>query len=110
MLKLIARNSLQKRTFSLTADQQTLKEISQKFTLQHITPVAAHYDKTMEYPKPVLKQLWENGLMNLHIPVEYGGQGLSVTDCAIVSEELAFGCSGIQTAAEANGLAVLFIN
>ena len=26
-------------------------------------------------------------------------------DCAIVTEELAYGCTGIQTAAEANGLA-----
>ena len=32
--------------------------------------------------------------------------GLGVLDCAIVSEEMAYGCTGIQTAAEANGLAV----
>lgn len=31
---------------------------------------------------------------------------MGVLDCAIVSEELAFGCTGIQTAMEANGLAV----
>jgi acyl-CoA dehydrogenase len=31
--------------------------------------------------------------------------GLGVLDCAILSEELAYGCTGIQTAAEANGLA-----
>ena len=34
-----------------------------------------------------------------------GGLGLGVLDCAILSEELAYGCTGIQTAAEANGLA-----
>lgn len=43
--------------------------------------------------------------MNLHIPAENGGLGLGVLDCAIVTEELAYGCTGIQTAAEANGLA-----
>lgn len=40
------------------------------------------------------------------MPEKYGGLGLSVLDCAIVTEELAYGCTGIQTAAEANGLAV----
>jgi acyl-CoA dehydrogenase len=47
--------------------------------------------------------------MNLHIPEKYGGPGLGVLPCAIVSEELAYGCTGIQTAAEANGLAVMNI-
>jgi len=47
--------------------------------------------------------------MNLHIPEEYGGPGFGVLDCALVSEELAYGCSGIQTAAEANGLAVCLL-
>lgn len=42
---------------------------------------------------------------NTHIPEEYGGPGLKLLDGALVSEELAFGCSGIQTAIEANGLA-----
>ncbi len=39
------------------------------------------------------------------MPEEYGGLGLGVLDCAVISEELAYGCTGIQTAAEANGLA-----
>ncbi|KAJ3049038.1 hypothetical protein HK097_009964 [Rhizophlyctis rosea] len=66
---------------------------------------AAHHDRTGEYPTEILKKAWEVGLLNLHIPGEYGGMGLGVLDCAIVSEEMAYGCTGIQTAAEANGLA-----
>ena len=42
---------------------------------------------------------------NTHIPEEYGGPGLGLVEGALISEELAFGCSGIQTAIEANGLA-----
>ncbi|SCZ91521.1 BZ3500_MvSof-1268-A1-R1_Chr1-2g01463 [Microbotryum saponariae] len=37
--------------------------------------------------------------------IPYGGPGLSVMSSALVSEELAYGCTGIQTAMEANGLA-----
>ena len=43
--------------------------------------------------------------MNTHVPEGFGGLGLSVLDGCIISEELAFGCSGINTAAEANNLA-----
>ena len=43
--------------------------------------------------------------MNLHIPAHCGGLELSSVDASIVTEELAYGCTGIQTAAEANGLA-----
>jgi acyl-CoA dehydrogenase len=45
------------------------------------------------------------GLMNTHIPEEYGGAGLTYLDGCIIEEELAWGCSGIQTSLGANGLA-----
>ena len=35
-----------------------------------------------------------------------GGAGLGVLDGCVVTEELAYGCTGIQTAIEANSLAV----
>jgi acyl-CoA dehydrogenase len=43
--------------------------------------------------------------MNTHVPPEYGGMGLGVLDGCIVTEELAWGCTGIATAMEANALA-----
>lgn len=42
---------------------------------------------------------------NTHIPEKFGGLGLGVLPGALISEQLAYGCSGIQTAIEANGLA-----
>jgi acyl-CoA dehydrogenase len=43
--------------------------------------------------------------MNTHIESKYGGLGLGVLEGTIISEELSYGCSGINTAAEANNLA-----
>ncbi|KAI8826828.1 acyl-CoA dehydrogenase/oxidase [Fimicolochytrium jonesii] len=91
--------------FGLNEEQRELQELARKFTLNEIIPKAAHHDRTGEYPTEILKKIWEVGLLNLHIPETYGGLGLGVLDCAIVTEELAYGCTGIQTAAEANGLA-----
>ena len=43
--------------------------------------------------------------MNIHIPEEYGGPGLSYLDGCLIEEELSWGCSGIGTSLGANGLA-----
>lgn len=79
--------------------------LARKFAEEVIIPAAPHHDKTGEYPTEIIKQAWSLGLVNTHIPQQYGGLGLGVLDGAIISEELSFGCSGIQTAIEANGLA-----
>jgi acyl-CoA dehydrogenase len=96
---------LLKIDFQLSQDQLDLQELGRKFTAEYIIPNAAHHDRTGEYPTEILKKAWETGLLNGHIPEKFGGLGLGVLDCAILSEELAYGCTGIQTAAEANGLA-----
>jgi acyl-CoA dehydrogenase len=43
--------------------------------------------------------------MNTHVPEAYGGAGLGYLDGCLIEEELAWGCSGIQTSLGANGLA-----
>lgn len=70
------------------------------------TGQAAAHDKTGEYPWDIIKKAWGLGLMNLHIEEKYGGLGLHSIEGTIVTEELAYGCTGIQTAIEANSLAV----
>jgi len=90
--------------FILTETQNEYLEMAEKFTREEIMPVAAHYDRTGEYPWEVLKKAHANGLMNLHIPEEYGGMGLGTLDGCLITEKMAYGCTGIMTAIEANGL------
>jgi len=90
--------------FEINPDQRELLDLAEKFTAEEIIPVAAHYDKTGEYPWPVLRKAHEVGLMNLHIAPEYGGMGLGTLDGCLVTEKMAYGCTGIMTAIEANGL------
>eukprot|EP01102_Stenamoeba_stenopodia_P012554 TRINITY_DN3982_c0_g1_i1.p1 TRINITY_DN3982_c0_g1~~TRINITY_DN3982_c0_g1_i1.p1 ORF type:complete len:424 (+),score=117.68 TRINITY_DN3982_c0_g1_i1:175-1446(+) len=91
--------------FTLSEEQQQFQNLARDFAQNEIIPVAAQYDKSGEYPYPVIKKAWEIGLMNHHIPVKDGGHGLSVLDGVIIAEELSYGCSGISTALEANNLA-----
>ncbi|KAK6762419.1 hypothetical protein RB195_023222 [Necator americanus] len=59
--------------FDLTAEQQQLRNIVRKFAAEEITPVAAEYDKTMEFPSDVIKKAHACGLLNSNIPEIYGG-------------------------------------
>jgi len=92
-------------SFELSDDQRALQDLARKFAKEHMIPNAEHHDRTGEFPVEVTKKAWELGLMNTHIPQEYGGLGLGVLDGIIITEELAYGCTGIATAMEANGLA-----
>ncbi|KCV72639.1 acyl-CoA dehydrogenase [Fonticula alba] len=91
--------------FDLTDEQRQLQETARRFAADHIIPNAREYDQSAKYPWDIVKAAWETGLMNTHIPAEYGGLGLGALDGAILSEELAYGCSGISTAIEGNNLA-----
>lgn len=56
----------------LTSDQQQLRDAIRKFTTEEILPVAAQYDKTMEFPWDVIKKAHACGFINPDIPSAYG--------------------------------------
>jgi len=92
-------------SFNLSEEQQMLRDMAHDFAKNEIRPVAEHYDTSMEYPWEVIKKAHELGLVSTHISEEQGGMALSALDGLLIAEELAWGCTGIGTALEANGLA-----
>ena len=91
--------------FSLSDEQRQLRELAHDFAANEIYPKSAEHDRTGEFPTEILKKAWEVGLLNTHIPSEYGGLGLGVLEGCLLAEEAGWGCTGIGTAMEANGLA-----
>jgi len=89
----------------LTAEQKTLVDETRRFTREKIIPIAAEADKTHQFPMDVYKEAWELGLVGSTIPEAYGGAGTTEVDHVLLTEELAFGCTGIQTSMTANTLA-----
>ena len=92
-------------SFELSDDQKQLQDMARKFAKEEMIPKAEHHDRTGEFAHDIIKKAWEIGLINTHVPGEYGGLGLGVLDGSIITEELAYGCTGIATAMEANSLA-----
>jgi len=91
--------------FTLTDEQKALREMAHDFAEKEIRPVAWQFDEHGTWPQEIIEKAWELGLMNNHIPEEYGGPGASYLEGCLIEEELAWGCSGIATSIGANGLA-----
>ena len=91
--------------FTLSDEQKNLRELAHDFAVKEIRPVAWELDRDGAWPQAIIDKAHEVGLMNTHMPEEYGGAGLNYLDGCIIEEELSWGCSGVQTSLGANGLA-----
>jgi acyl-CoA dehydrogenase len=92
--------------FTLTDEQRALREMAHDFAAKEIRPRAWEYDRDGTWPGDILRKGWELGLMNSHVPAEYGGPGVSYFEGTLIEEEMGWGCSGIATSLAANGLAL----
>ena len=91
-------------SFALTAEQKALRELASEFAEKEIRPKAAEYDEHATHPAEIVAKAHEVGLMNLHVPAEFGGPELSLLEGTLVNEELCWGCAGIGTSITCSGL------
>ena len=92
--------------FSLSEEHKALIETARRFAKERIIPVAAECDRDSRFPMDVFKAAWEIGLVNPCVPEEYGGAAMGEFENALITEQLAYGCAGIQTSVTANQLAL----
>src|SRR4051794_9753075 len=90
----------------MSEEHKSLIEMARRFTRERVIPVAAECDRDSKFPMDVFKAAWEIGLVNPCIPEEYGGAGMGETENALITEQLAYGCAGVQTSITANQLAL----
>jgi acyl-CoA dehydrogenase len=90
--------------FEATEEQKALVDTARRFVKERIIPVAAQADRDSRLPMDIFKDAWKLGLVNPTLDAEYGGAGLSDLDSTFITEELAYGCTGIQTSLTANTL------
>ena len=74
--------------FSLTEEQEMLKESVRNFAQKEIKPLIKEYDEKGEWPKELTAKLGEMGLLGIVIPAEYSGAGYSNVDYVIILEEI----------------------
>jgi len=76
--------------FSLSDEQQALKETARVFAQRELAPLAAGLEANNEpLSQEIVKQMAAMGFLGINIPQGLGGLGLSNLDALIVLEELA---------------------
>ncbi|MFW9988560.1 MAG: acyl-CoA dehydrogenase family protein [Candidatus Odinarchaeota archaeon] len=90
--------------FMLTEEQKALQKKTREFAINEVLPVSQKYDESEEFPLPVIKKAWEEKLLNLGIPKQYGGPGFGLINSCIVVEEISSACPGIATSIFDNNL------
>jgi len=92
--------------FSLSEDQKQFRDLAYEFAKNEVRPLAAKLDEEEKFPLAVCRKGWELGLMNVHVPKEYGGLGLGVLEECLIAEEIGWGCTGVGATMTCNTLAI----
>ncbi|MDU4890521.1 MAG: acyl-CoA dehydrogenase [Clostridium sp.] len=78
--------------FSLTREQELVKQMVREFALNEVKPIAAEIDVTEEFPMENVKKMGKYGVMGIPFSTEYGGAGGDTLSYIIAVEELSKVC------------------
>jgi len=91
--------------FELNESQRKLVETVRDFCVREVKPHAMQWDREERFPREVVAQLGELGLLGMTVPEELGGAELDAVSIAAVVEEVArWDGSLALTVASHNGL------
>ena len=72
-----------------TEDESMLRDMVSQFAADNISPKVSSMDESSTMCPDLIKSLFDNGLMGVEVPEEYGGSGASFTAMCSVIEEIA---------------------
>ena len=78
---------------SLSPEQALLRDTARDFANKEIAPRAAEIDKQHRFPREIVAQLGDLGLMGVAIPEEWGGAGMDAVSYALALEEISRACA-----------------
>jgi alkylation response protein AidB-like acyl-CoA dehydrogenase len=95
--------------YGLTEDQRTIRDLAREIAEKEIRPVAAEYDRTGEFPWPIVKVMAQCDLFRVFIEEKYEGMagGTPVMNMVLVTEELSRACGGIALSFAGTGLGAM---
>jgi len=95
--------------YFLTEEQCAIRDLARSIADNEIRPVAAEYDRTGEFPWPVVRKLAEADLFGVFVDDAYGGVAgdTRTMNMVLVTEELSKACGGIALAFAGSALGAL---
>jgi alkylation response protein AidB-like acyl-CoA dehydrogenase len=83
--------------FALTQEQRQIRDTVAEFVDAEVAPRAAEIDETDEFPRDLIDEMADLGLMGMPIPEEYGGAGLDYHAYPETLVEISRGSGGLGT-------------
>jgi alkylation response protein AidB-like acyl-CoA dehydrogenase len=81
--------------FELTPEQREIQAVAREFAAAEIEPHASEWDRAHAFPRALLGQLGELGLLGVCVPEAYGGAGADFLSYVLVLEELSRADAGV---------------
>ncbi|QRF24467.1 acyl-CoA dehydrogenase [Alicyclobacillus sp. TC] len=81
--------------FEFTSEQQEIRKMVRDFAREVILPKAAEIDEKDEFPREIIRQMGNLGMMGLPIPEEWGGVGADFVSYILAIEEISYACAAI---------------
>lgn len=78
--------------FTLTREQEFVKQMVREFTENEVKPLAAEIDETERFPIETVEKMSKYGMMGIPFPVKYGGAGGDTLSYILAVEELSKAC------------------
>ena len=79
--------------FTLTKEQELVRQMVRDFAVNEVKPIAAEIDVTERFPMENVKKMGELGVMGIPFSTEFGGAGGDVLSYIIAVEELSKVCA-----------------
>ncbi len=95
--------------YGLTEEQGAIRDLARTLADAEVRPVAAEYDRTGEFPWPVVRKIAAADLFGVFVDDAYGGiaGGSRTMNMVLVTEELSKACGGIALAFAGSALGAL---
>ena len=79
--------------FTLTKEQELVRQMVRDFAVNEVKPIAAEIDVTERFPMENVKKMGELGMMGIPFPTEFGGACGDVLSYILAVEELSKVCA-----------------
>jgi butyryl-CoA dehydrogenase len=88
--------------FELTEEQKLVQQTARDFATNEVAPKAKELDAEGRWPKELVDQLGELGMMGVAVPEAYGGAGMDNVSYALAMEEIAAACASTSVIMSVN--------
>lgn len=84
-----------KRDFTLTEEQEQIRQLARDFAKNELRPRTAEWDRKAEFHSEVMPMMAELGFLGMLLPEEYDGLGLGMMSYLVALEQIAWGDASV---------------